>query len=318
MRVLCVTPNPAIDRTLRVSGFAAGGVWRAESVDAVCGGKGVNVARMITALGHQATCAGPLGGHSGRLAAELARREALDHAWTWIPGETRMCLIIVGSGGADGGETSVINEPGPPVSPADWWRLVADVAAAARDADAVCICGSFPPGVPEGSGGALIAAARSSGSPVWVDTSGAPLAEAVAAAPDGIKINGDEAAALLGQPVETPEQAATAAQAGRARGAATAVITLGRRGAVMATAHGCWRGQVPAVDSVSAVGSGDAFLAGIISGLGARASPAVALRLAVACGAANALQPVARIDPADVSRLLPLCRVDRFSGQMDR
>src|SRR5512132_4226494 len=109
MMILCVTPNVAIDRTLSVSGFAAGGVWRAQAVRAAAGGKGLNVARALLGLGQSMCCAGPLGGRTGRQVAALADAEGLPARWTWIGGETRTSVIVVG----DGGETTVINEPGP-------------------------------------------------------------------------------------------------------------------------------------------------------------------------------------------------------------
>lgn len=144
MHVLCVTPNVSVDRTIDVPGFDAGGVWRARRVRVACGGKGVNVARAVLALGHRATCAGFVAGHSGRLAAALADAEGLRAIWTRIDGETRVSVIVIG----DRGATTVINEPGPLVADRDWSRFERDVAAAAASADAVCISGSLPAGRP--------------------------------------------------------------------------------------------------------------------------------------------------------------------------
>jgi hypothetical protein len=49
--ILCVIPNPAIDRTLHVDSLRVGEFHRAEKSLAVAGGKGLNVARTILALG---------------------------------------------------------------------------------------------------------------------------------------------------------------------------------------------------------------------------------------------------------------------------
>lgn len=300
MKILCVTPNVAVDRTLAVPGFVAGTVWRAASVSASCGGKGVNVARAVASLGHRATCAGLLAGHGGRLAAGLAEAEGLDAAWTWIEGETRTCVIVVG---ADG-ETTVINEAGTTVSTGDWKRFVDDVVSAANGVDAVCIAGSLPPGCPAGGLAGLIAAAGAGGRPVWVDTSGPVLAEAVAAGA-AIKINGPEAGVLLSRPVAMVADAVEAASEIRHRGAVAAAVTLGSDGAVLVTDDGAWRARPPAVAVVSAVGSGDCFLAGLVTGLLDGRSPAEALRLAIAAGTANALQSAAGpIDTVDLERIL--------------
>ncbi|MDG4602423.1 MAG: 1-phosphofructokinase family hexose kinase [Defluviicoccus sp.] len=286
MRFLCITPNTSIDRTMVVPGFLAGGVWRAQSGSIACGGKGVNVARALKRLGQQPVCSGLLAGHTGKLAAEVANAEGLEAAWTWASGETRTCVIVVGERGA----TTVLNEPGPPAAADDWSRLVHDVGRLARSAGGACISGSLPPGYPENGLKALIRAASMNGRrPVWVDTSGAALIDAVNAAPYGIKINADEAAALLGWRVQSVHDAIRAAREIRRRGPERVAITLAADGAVVATGQGDWHARPPGVRVVSAVASGDCFLAGLMAGLAERVSPAEALRLATACGAANAM-----------------------------
>lgn len=308
MHVLCVTPNVSIDRTLLVPGFSGGGVWRAANVSAVCGGKGINVARAVVALGHRATCTGMLAGHTGRLAAELAAAEGLRAVWTWTPGESRTCIIIVGSEGA----ATVINEPGCAISAAHWDRFACDVVMAACTADAICISGSLPPGAPRDALGVLIERAGRGGCPVWMDTSGAALVEAMGAAMRGsesaprvgIKVNAEEASSLVGQPVVSAEDAAIAAEVIRQRGTSRVVITLGAAGAVLVGDGIRLWARPPAIAEVNAVGSGDCFLAGLVAGWHGRGSPEDALRLATAAGAANALRTTVGVSVADVDRLL--------------
>jgi 1-phosphofructokinase family hexose kinase len=312
MTILCVTPNVAIDRTLSVPGFTAGGVWRASAAGAAAGGKGLNVARALLRLGQPVRCAGPLGGCTGRRVAELAEKEGLPARWTWIGGETRTSVIVVG----DGGETTVINEPGPVLSVGEWERFVADVADAASEAAAVCISGSLPPGSPSGGLARLIAAAGAGGRPVWLDTSGAALAEAVAAAPSGIKINAEEAVVLLGRPVRDPAEALAAARDIRRRRPDRVAITMGAEGAVLASGGGDWYASAPRIDAVNPVGSGDCFLAGLVAGLTDGRGEAEALRLATACGAANAMTSRAgAIEPAHLARLLERTRVRAVGDQ---
>lgn len=285
MTILCVTPNVAVDRTLRVPGFAAGGVWRALDVHIAAGGKGLNVARALLRLEKPAHCAGLVGGGAGRRVAMLAEAEGLPARWTWIDGETRTSVIVVG----DHSAATVINEPGPAISVTEWARFAADVAVAAKDCVAVCISGSLPRDYPASGMASLIAAASAPGRPVWVDTSGGALQEAVAAASTCIKINGEEAEALLGQPVRNPPQALRAAREILRRGPRAAAITLGSAGAVLMTCAGGWHARSPLVEAVNPVGSGDCFLAGLVAGLSEGHGEAEALRLAMACGAANAL-----------------------------
>src|SRR5512141_1963084 len=121
--ILCITPNPAIDRTLLLPKLDLGKVHRAQEVIVVAGGKGLNVARAIQTLGGQPFCMGFAGGHVGRLLADLAQEEGLSASWTWTNAETRTCTILV-SGNRD---ATVINEPGQPISASDWQQLRQDV-----------------------------------------------------------------------------------------------------------------------------------------------------------------------------------------------
>src|SRR5262249_29833024 len=141
--ILCVTPNPALDRTLEVPTLRPGAVMRATSERVAAGGKGVNVARALSALGGQARSMGAPGGANGRILADLATAEGLEAVWTWCEIETRSCLILVDSAAR---QATVINEAGPRLSAGDWMRFCAEVLAKATGAQAVCISGSVPPG----------------------------------------------------------------------------------------------------------------------------------------------------------------------------
>jgi fructose-1-phosphate kinase PfkB-like protein len=67
------------------------------------------------------------------------------------------------------------------------------------------------------------------------------------------------------------------------------VLTLGAEGAVLAAAEGCWHAAFAPLETASAVGSGDSFLAGLVAALTAGRDLPEALRWGVAAGAANAL-----------------------------
>jgi 1-phosphofructokinase family hexose kinase len=284
--ILCVTPNPALDHTLTVPGLRLGEVARATHSFLAAGGKGLNVARVVRALGDTVLCAGFLGGHSGHLLADLAEREGLPTAWTWFAGETRTSIILFDP---HGGDATVVNEPGPAVTSEDWARLAVDVLHAAANSDYVCLSGSLPPGSTPELFASLLRSLVAAGRRVWVDTNGAGLAAALAIAPVGIKVNGAEAAEVVGHPIEHPTQALAAARALRRGAAGPVILTLGEHGAVVASATGGWHARPPALQALSTVGSGDAFFAGLVVALARGLGEPEALRQAVAAGAANTL-----------------------------
>jgi fructose-1-phosphate kinase PfkB-like protein len=147
---------------------------------------------------------------------------------------------------------------------------------------------SLPPGIPPERYGSLVTSLRAAATPVFVDTHGDALVAAAAAHPTALKINAEEAGGLLGRKLATLDDALTAAAGLGSAGISQVVITLGHAGAVLAHAGGVLRAEPPDVDTVSAVGSGDAFLAAFVAAQVEGADPVAALRHAVAAGAANA------------------------------
>jgi 1-phosphofructokinase family hexose kinase len=284
----------------------APGFRQAESVrvaDAreAAGGKGVNVARVARTLGLPARICGPLAGTNGRRIAALAEAEGFDTRWSWLAeGESRICMLVIDQ---DAPDTLVINERGPATGAADWDALARLVKGEAAQASAVAVSGSLPPGVPAEE---LIALLHelSGRSPIYLDTSGAALAAALDLPLALLKINAEELSEALGIPITTPAQARAAAAHVQSRGPAAVIVSLGPAGAVAVDTSGAWLAQSPPIAAISAVGSGDALLAGVAMALAGERGLAEALRLGVACGAANTLAigaGILHID--DVTRL---------------
>jgi 1-phosphofructokinase family hexose kinase len=283
--IICITPNPAIDRTIILPSLALGNVHRAERSIVAAGGKGLNVARAIRTLGGEALCMGFAGGHAGHLLADLAKNSGLNFSWTWINSETRTCTILV----TQNGDATVINEPGPPVSKSDWKRLQRNIRKHISSAGWVCISGSLPPGSSAEDLQGLLKVLVDAGKQVWVDTSGSALVAAFTIPGLCIKVNGDEIGQSLGFEVNDVPSAKRALMILGERGTTACVITLGAAGALLATNEGRCHAQGPRVRVVSTVGSGDSFLGGLLSALDGGMDWPEALRDSVAAGTANAL-----------------------------
>ena len=285
--IVTVTPNTALDRIEIVPSLTPGKVLRSTSMTLSAGGKGVNVARAIKNLGGEVVCTGFLGGHTGNQYAELVKREDLPAAWTWIDGETRAAIVIVDKAT---GKTTVLNEEGPAVTPLDWDRMQAEVLKQAEKAQAVCVSGSLPLGLGPEAYTELVQALNRMKRRVWVDSSGAALQAAVQSHPSVVKVNGLEAAGLLGwREFQDVPTAAQAAQTIQQNGLSQVVLTLGKLGAVLASDSGSWYACPPKLKVICPVGSGDAFLGGLVQAwLNHHSDPEV-LRRAVAAGSANAL-----------------------------
>ncbi|MER5492336.1 1-phosphofructokinase family hexose kinase [Streptomyces sp. NPDC002454] len=304
--ILTVTLNTALDLTYRVPSLRPHASHRVREVIERPGGKGLNVARVLAALGHRVTVTGFTGGETGR--AMRAGLVALDEgglitdALVPTAGATRRTIAVVD---AVTGDTTQLNEPGPLVSAAEWNALLDRYDALVPGAAAVALCGSLPPGVPVGAYARLVRTARSAGVPVLLDTSGEPLRRGVAARPDLVKPNAEELAELTGS--HDPEQAVREV---RRRGARAVIASLGPQGLLAVTPEGRWRAVPPGLVKGNPTGAGDSAVAGLLSALVDGVPWPVRLTRAVALSAATVRAPVAgEFDAAAYTAYLDRVRV---------
>ncbi|MFI6936610.1 1-phosphofructokinase family hexose kinase [Streptomyces sp. NPDC050287] len=296
--ILTVTLNTALDITYRVRSLRPHASHRVTEVTERPGGKGVNVARVLTALGHEVTVTGFTGGGTGRAVQDqLAAAPRLVDALVPVGGPTRRTIAVVDE---QTGDTTQLNEPGPTVTPGEWSAFQEAYEDLVPSAAAVALCGSLPPGVPVGAYAGLIRTARAAGVPVLLDTSGEPLRRGVAARPDIVKPNADELAELTGS-----HEPSRATQDARRRGAHAVVASLGPEGLLAVTPEGRWRATPSARVHGNPTGAGDSAVAGLLSGLVERLPWPDRLTRAVALSAATVLAPVAgEFDRAAYEELL--------------
>lgn len=285
--ILTVTLNAALDITYKVPALTPHASHRVTEVIERPGGKGLNVARVLAALGHDVTVTGFAGGDTGRVLHDhLTREPRLTDALVPVEGATRRTLAVVD---AASGDTTQLNEPGPAVSPAEWSAFQESYEELLREGTtAVALCGSLPPGVPVGAYATLVRAARAAHVPVLLDTSGEALRRGVAARPDIVKPNADELAELTGS-----HEPAQATRDARRRGAHAVVASLGAAGLRAVTPEGTWQAAPPTRVRGNPTGAGDSAVAGLLSALVEGLPWPDRLARAVALSAATVESPVA-------------------------
>lgn len=282
--IVTVTPNPSVDRTLEVHHLERGEVQRATATRVDAGGKGVNVTRALIANGHRSLAVLPLGGGDGHLLGRLLTEAGVPHHAVPAAAATRSNITI----SEPGGTVTKVNAPGQPLEAAELDALVDAASSALAGASWLVGCGSLPDGAPVDLYATLTHRAHAAGVAVAIDTSGAPLAAALAAAPDLIKPNLAELAELVGRPLATVDQVISAADEVRALGPRTVIVSLGAHGAVLVDGGRPLLAVPPKVAARSDVGAGDTLLAGFLSAGGAGAD---ALRTAVAWAVAAVALP---------------------------
>ena len=194
--VVCL--NPALDITHHVNAADWAGVNRPSAVHARPGGKGLNVARTLHALGADVLVLGLAGGLTGAGVEAALAGLGVPASWTRISGETRRTFTVVDR---KTGGSALFNEPGPPVSDGEFGDYGVRYKEVLDGCAAVVLSGSLPPGLPEDSYAHLIGLAAAAGVPVVLDTHGAALRHGAAAGPAIVKPNLAELAAMAGQPL---------------------------------------------------------------------------------------------------------------------
>jgi 1-phosphofructokinase family hexose kinase len=286
--IVCVSANPSIDKLFQVDRVTIGAIHRPLDFVQVAGGKGLNVARAATALGADVQAVALLGGHTGAWIADALGAEGIRGHFAWTEPETRSCLSVAD----ETGKLTEFYETGRKIDDGAWIALRAEVEARLGGANWLVLSGSLPLGAPPDGYAELIGAAVSMGVSVALDTRDESLARALPAGPAIVKVNAAEAGDLVGSPTTGPSELGAAARETQARagGKATVVLTQGTAGAAALVGDAWWRGCSD-VRGPYPVGSGDAFLAGMVTALDRGSGWRDAFALALGAGAANAEQP---------------------------
>ena len=313
--IITVTLNAAIDKTLAVPNFRLGRRHRAVEQTAMAGGKGVNVARALRALGQPVIATGVAGGPTGTRIVEHLTEEGILNDFVRIREESRTSTAVVDP---TSGEQTEINEHGPHVSDQELDLFVDKLLYLAKGA-AVCVfAGSLPRGVDAGLYGRLVDEMRRLGVTTVLDSEGEPLLVATRRKPDVVSPNELEAEGLVGHEFSDEDD--------RRRGL-TEMVELGAREGIITLADGClavlgggsdrslFRATLEPLEPVSSVGSGDALLAGFVAARYGGRDPEDCLRFAVACGAESTQHFGAGVlEQREVERLLPEVRVETFEA----
>jgi len=289
--VLVFCPNLAVDHIIDLGVLARGEVQHATTGVLSAGGKGLNLARAGRCLGLETQVIGLVGGRIGHLLSSLLEAENLSVLSPDLARETRIATILHERGAAT---TTVVNEPGPVISPRDWTVMTDLVTAHLPGAGALVCTGSLLPGVPDDGYVDLIRAGRQAGVPVIIDASGPALTRCAEASPEIIKVNLEEAESAVGSNVSAgPDLMSRACRAaGRLHGlSGNAVIVTVSVGAVLVERNRTVTVPAPAVTVRNEVGAGDSFLAGLAAGLIEHSDLLDACRRAVAVASASVEAP---------------------------
>jgi 1-phosphofructokinase family hexose kinase len=303
--IITVTLNAAIDKSLSVPNFRLGRRHRTVEQRTIAGGKGVNIARTLKALGQPVIATGFAGGPTGTRIVEQLTDESILNDFVRIREESRTNTSVLDP---TTGQQTEINERGPSVSEREIELFRDKLLYLARGAAIVVFAGSLPPGVQPDIYASLIGELERMEVTTVVDTDGEPLRQAVRAEPDVVSPNVLEAEELVGHEFAGEEERSLVVRE---------IAALGPREAIMTLPDGCFaqvlvdgqpllkRARIEPREPIAKSGSGDAFLAGYLAARYEGRPPDQCLRFGVACGAESTGRlGAALIDPREARRLM--------------
>lgn len=309
-----VSLSPSADVTYLVDEFVEGGTYRPTGVFRVAGGKALNAARAAREFGASVRAVAILGGSAGAFIRQDLAALGVPLEAVLASIETRSCVSIASA--ASGLLTELYEHP----SAVTVGELESLHHILGRPADAGwwAISGGMPSSVPVDELAGLIRLGHSLGQKVAIDSHGAPLAAALDARPDLVKVNRREAAEVLVSSLDT--NIFDLALRIRDSTGGRVVITDGANGSVALDSVAAntvaadgpasvyrgsrWRATWTGTFGRYPVGSGDSYLGGLLTGLDRGDSFDAAVRLAAGAATANALVPGAGVFAAEDAALI--------------
>ncbi|RIJ41892.1 1-phosphofructokinase family hexose kinase [Pontibacter oryzae] len=289
--IITITLNPALDKSTHVAQVLPEKKLRCNEPTYESGGGGVNVSRALKKLGGSSCAWVWVGGPSGKRLCALLQSEGVDVWAVETKNWTRENLMVMED---NSGNQYRFGMPGPYTYEDEWERCLKQLTQMPDEElpKFVVASGSLPPGVPEDFYSQLAGIAKARGFKLLVDTSGDALLKAAGEGVYLLKPNIGELAALAGkEKISAMEQEEIAMQVINAGKCKVLVVSLGARGAMLASKDGISYVVPPIVPQQSAVGAGDSMVAGMVLGLLNGNSLGDVARYGVAAGTAATMTP---------------------------
>lgn len=288
--IATLTLNPAVDLTTSTPHIEPTRKLRCTPPTREPGGGGINVARVVQALGGQACAVYPAGGTPGEQLEHMLATMNLPRRAVPIAGDTRESFTVDAQ---DSGEQYRFVLPGPTLSAAEQQACLDTLASLCPLPGWLVLSGSFPPGVAPDFIDRMQALARRIGARLVLDCSGAPLAHAAGCR--GIhlmKPSLSELEGLCGHALPDKATREAAAMTLVERGVSEVVVlSLGEDGAILASRAGIRHYAACQVPLRSAVGAGDSMVGAIVTALDRGLGLEEAVCYGVAAGSATIMQP---------------------------
>ena len=299
--ICCTVLNPVIDVVYALDELKLGRTYKDVPASSEPAGKGLNVAKVVRALGERARVIGIMPEHGRRQYEERLRELDIDSTFYPVPGRVRINTTIVEQSSS---ESTHINSRSEQISGFDEDAFVDFVERQARQSDLWALCGSVPPGVDASLHDRTAKLLKKKKVGCLLDSSGQGFRQGIKAKPLMIKPNQAELEEYFEETIRGVRHLALRGKRFVDAGIEFVFISLGSDGMIAMHGSDCLLCSAPQVKALDTVGCGDAMVAGLLVGYKKKFSFPEMCRLAVACGASNAThQGAGNIDAGEVWRL---------------
>ena len=310
--IYTITLNPALDRTLWINEIREDVSNRIIREESYAGGKGIDVSKVLTALGVENRALGFIAGFAGRQLEAQLIRDGTQCGFIPVSGETRINVVIHEM---STGRQIILNSSGPEVKPFELIEIN-DVVKRLEEPEFISIGGSLPPGAHPEIYRKIIETARLRGAKVVLDVDREALKVGIGGKPDVIKPNIHELSSLVGRKLEKKDEILEAAHEINRRGVRIVLISMGPRGILLVSEGKVYQAAPPKVEVVNTIGAGDSSVAGFIYGQVSGMDLQESLILATAAGTATTLRGgTALAQKDDVERIAPAVELEIISEE---
>ncbi|WP_166246515.1 1-phosphofructokinase [Paenibacillus turpanensis] len=287
-KVITVTMNPALDKTVLVDQFVYGQLNRIKESRIDAGGKGINVAKVLKHFEVEAEAWGLSAGYPGKMLKNKLDALGISSVFIEADGETRTNTKVVDSSSK---VTTELNEPGFHANEQLLAKFLNQFEQQVSTASVVVLGGSLPPGAPADYYYKLASKAKEQGVLVVLDADGEAFAEGLKAAPYAVKPNIHELETYFGSVFKNTEEVLAAARQLLSMGIRVVQISMGGDGSILVGEEGAFQATPFPIEPISTVGAGDSMVAAMVYGLLQQLGLEEMARICSAAGTVTASKP---------------------------
>ncbi|MBE5963313.1 MAG: 1-phosphofructokinase family hexose kinase [Lachnospira sp.] len=274
--IYTLTMNPSLDYYMWVDELQIGKTNRSDKESILLGGKGLNVSKTLYELGVDSTAICVVAGFVGDEIEKRLKNEGYLSYIIKVQGDSRINVKLKSD------VESEINASGPLLNEDNlndilkiFWNLNKD--------DIVVLSGSLLKNVPVDFYKKIVDIARKKGAKAVIDTSGAPLKEAIGAGVFLVKPNLLELSQIFKVDIKGLSEVKEYARKLLSMGAENVLVSMGDKGSIFVNENMSIYKEAIKCKPNNTVGAGDAMVAGFIKGYIEREDFEYAMEVATEC-----------------------------------